>query len=143
MEVTIDDSTPEEIGFLTDLLLSEGALDCFVSPVYMKKNRPGYNISVISRPEDRKRLGDKVLEESSSFGLRYWLCGRECLEREIITVETGLGEARVKIGYLNGTMVKVQPEYEDCKKIAKKKQASLREVFSLVEKQANEKLGKR
>lgn len=129
IEATIDDSTPEEISFLQDALFADGALDVFITPVYMKKNRPGVNLTAIIRPEDLNRCADTILLTSSSFGLRYQFYHRRCLERRIERVDTEYGPIAVKLGILDGRVVKVSPEYEDCRRAAIMHHLPVRTVF--------------
>jgi uncharacterized protein (TIGR00299 family) protein len=140
IEVTIDDSTPQEIAFLQETLFLQGALDVYVTPVYMKKNRPGFNVSVISRPQDMEGLSNTILTASSSFGLRYQLYNRKILERRIKKINTPYGTIAVKCGYLNGSLIKVVPEYEDCRKAGQKTKTPFREVWINVKIKAEEKL---
>jgi uncharacterized protein (TIGR00299 family) protein len=137
IEATIDDSTPEEMGFLQETLFKEGALDVWTSPVYMKKNRPGFNICVISAPEAFGRLSDCMLRTSSSFGLRYSIHERLCLKRLIKKVHTAFGDIGVKVGMIGQDMVKASPEYADCRRAARKHNVSLQVVFDAARREAS------
>jgi len=141
MEVTIDDSTPEEISYLQEKLFLNGALEVFISPVYMKKNRSAWNISLILQPENLNRCSGTILMESSSFGLRYHYCFRKTLKREFHTVNTVYGDIKVKAGFLDDRIVKVSPEYEDCRKAAMKAKVPIRYVYQETLKQWNLKFG--
>jgi len=140
IEVTIDDSTPEEIAYLQEDLFSRGALDVFITPVYMKKNRPAFNITVMSEPEKLETIARTILLKSSSFGLRYHYYFRKKLERQIKIIQTELGMMRVKVGLLNGRVVKIVPEYEDCRKAAQKEGLSINRVFEKVRIEAGKQL---
>ena len=129
IEVTIDDSTPEEIGFLTEELLAGGALDAYVTPVFMKKNRPAFNVTIVCAVENFELCARAVLERSSSLGLRYQYYNRRTLERKVVKVETSFGPISVKVGLLGGRAVKASPEYEDCRAAARASGAPLREVY--------------
>ena len=137
IEATIDDSTPEEMGFLQETLFKEGALDVWTSPVYMKKNRPGFNICVVSAPETFDRLSDCVLKNSSSFGLRYSTHERLCLKRSIKKVHTAYGDIDVKVGMIGQDIVKASPEYEDCRRAARNHNVSLQVVFDAARREAS------
>lgn len=140
IECTIDDSTPEEMGYLQKKLFDEGALDVYFVPVLMKKNRPGWNIAVISNPESCEKIADLLLSESTSFGIRFSILPRKTIPRKTIKVNTELGEINVKIGFVPNKTVKISPEYEDCKRIAGKTGLPLREVMFVARKAAEEKL---
>lgn len=141
IDVTIDDSTPEEIAFLQEEILSQGALDVYVTPIFMKKNRPAFNLSIVTRPEDFEKCSKTILLRSSSFGMRYQYYFRKTLERRIEKVETEYGNIAVKIGYLNGKVVKVSPEYEDCRRASLANNIPIREIFEKAKRSAKEKLG--
>lgn len=136
IETTIDDSTPEEVAFILETLLSEGALDVFITPCFMKKNRPGFNLTVLSKPEDMNRLADTILLNSSTFGLRYQFYYRKYLERRIEKVRTEFGPISVKLGIFNGRVVKASPEYEDCRRAALKNNLPIRTIFEKVRLEA-------
>jgi uncharacterized protein (TIGR00299 family) protein len=141
IEVTIDDSTSEEIGFLQELLLSEGAKDVWVAPVQMKKNRPGFNLTLLCEPGELDRFGRVLLSHSSSFGLRYSFQDRMCLGRRLQEVPTAYGPIAVKIGMLGDVVLKAVPEYEDCRAAALKHGVPLRRVFEAARTEAGRQLG--
>lgn len=117
METNIDDSSPEIIGYTTERLFEKGALDVFYTPIYMKKNRPAFMITVLMRPEDEELLAGIILTETTTLGIRKSLSRRYCMERETVNVTTVYGDARVKIAS-SGAFRKASPEYEDCRKLA-------------------------
>ena len=129
IESSIDDSTPEEIGYLTEELFGSGALDVTVTPVQMKKNRPGFTVAAVSAPERLDACARAMLERSSTFGLRYQYFYRKTLDRTLVKVETRFGPISVKVGSLGGTVLKAAPEYEECKTAARVFDVPLREVF--------------
>ena len=129
IETTIDDSTPEEIAFLQELLLNNGALDAFITPVIMKKNRAGFNITLISTPQNLDNLIDVIFKNSSTFGIRYNYILRKTLERKIINVDSKYGTIPVKIGYYGYTPIKYSPEYDVCARISREKGIPIREIF--------------
>lgn len=133
METNIDDATGEALGYAMGKLLEAGALDAYFTPIQMKKNRPAVMLSVLCRPDDAEKLSDIVFRETSTIGIRMQELDRVTLKREIRTVQTELGKIRVKLVSVRG-LERVQPEYEDCAKIAKEKGLPLNEVYEIVKK---------
>ena len=116
----VDDMTGEEIGYATDLLMKEGALDVFTTPVGMKKNRPGILITCLCRPEDKEKYAKLIFENTTTIGIRYTLKGRFILDRHEETVTTKYGDVKVKISEGYGVK-KVKPGYDDVSGIADSK----------------------
>lgn len=114
LEANIDDSSPQVLGYALDRLLAAGALDASLSPLQMKKNRPGALLRVIARPEDQERLADIVFAETSTLGLRIYPAERRVEERRVIEVETPFGKVRGKVSR-HGAFA---PEYDDCRALA-------------------------
>ena len=119
LEANIDDMTPEMAGFAMERLLEAGALDVMLAPVYMKKNRPGFTLTVIATPEDRARLGDMMLAETSTIGIREATARRRTLPRSWQEVRTKYGTVRVKVSGAAGDGQNIAPEYEDCRRLAR------------------------
>lgn len=115
LEANIDDSSPQVLGYALERLMDAGALDASLSPLQMKKNRPGSLLRVIARPEDQERLAQIVFAETSTLGLRIHAAERRVEERRIVEVETAYGKVRIKISG-HGAFA---PEYEDCRALAK------------------------
>lgn len=134
IEVTIDDSTPEEVSFLQERLFSEGALDVFFTPIYMKKNRPAFNITILCSPERFEQCANTVLRESSTFGIRYQHYRRKTLERRTQQVLTKYGTISMKIGMLDGNVIKSAPEYEDMREAAHRHRVPLQRIVEEVRK---------
>ena len=129
LEASIDDMTPEMAGFAMERLLEAGALDVTLTPVYMKKNRPGFTLSVLAAPEDRMRLGDMMLTETSTIGIRETGVRRRTLPRSWREVRTKYGTVRVKVsGDLEGAP-KFAPEYEDCRRLAREHEVPFQRVW--------------
>jgi len=126
IEANIDDSTPETLGYAMERLLAAGALDVTLTPVYMKKNRPGALLSVIARPDDRDRLAAVIFAETSTLGLRIQMAERRVEARNTAEVETRFGKVRVKIS-ASGAFA---PEYEDCRKLALETGAPLKDIMA-------------
>lgn len=136
MEANIDDMNPEIFGYLVERLLEEGALDAFLTPITMKKGRPGTMISCITRPEDFEGLARLILMETTTLGIRMTDMRRMVLARDIVNVGTRWGDVRVKVGKLEGRITSISPEYEDCRKIAKDKGIPIKEVYEEVRAEA-------
>ncbi|MBI2221411.1 MAG: nickel pincer cofactor biosynthesis protein LarC [Acidobacteria bacterium] len=124
----IDDMNPQIFGTLMDRLLEAGALDVFFAPVQMKKNRPGTLVTVLCAPAARERVFDLLFRETTTIGLRWQEMKRECLEREIRSVTTPLGEVRFKVAKRGGQIVNATPEYDDCVRLATARGLSVKEV---------------
>ena len=120
---------PQVAGYVRERLLDTGALDATLTPVYMKKDRPGYMISVQAKPEDRERLSELLFAETTTLGIRMFPVERRVLERRWQPVETSYGEVRIKVASENGTVRNFSPEYEDCRRIALEKGVPFKEVW--------------
>jgi pyridinium-3,5-bisthiocarboxylic acid mononucleotide nickel chelatase len=138
IESHLDDCSPEVLGFLMERLLEEGALDAAFSPLQMKKNRPGVRLTVLSPPELLRRLSRLILLESSAIGVRWHPAGRMKLEREEAERETSLGTVKVKVLREGGRVVRIAPEYEECRRIARERSLPLAEVYRLIERETAE-----
>lgn len=114
LEANIDDSSPQVLGYAMERLLEAGALDVTLTPVLMKKSRPGTMLSVIARPEDRESLACVIFEETTTLGLRTYSAERRVKARHSIELVTPHGAIRMKVSE-NGSFA---PEYEDCRKLA-------------------------
>jgi uncharacterized protein (TIGR00299 family) protein len=128
IETTIDDSTPEQLGYLQERLWEAGVHDVFLTSVQMKKNRPGVNVTVLAPFGARERVSTILFTESSTIGLRCHEVERDVLDREWAEVETAYGTLRIKEALRNGKVINVAPEFEDAKKLAVKKRVSLKQV---------------
>ncbi len=129
MEATIDDMTAQMFGHFLDRALDAGALDAFLVPVQMKKNRPGMLLTVLSRPDDRDRIARLVFAETTTIGLRFRTDQRYALARRQVTVETPWGAIRIKSASFNGTEANCAPEYEDCRRVAAEAGVPLKSVM--------------
>ncbi len=119
IETNIDDMNPEVFGYLTDQLMRRGARDVFITPVYMKKGRPGSLLSVLAEEADLDRMVQTVMSETTSIGVRFHRVERRKLKRESVTVQTSYGEVRIKVSSGGGTY-RSSPEYEDCARLAER-----------------------
>ncbi len=130
IEANIDDMTPEQMGYAMEKLFSEGALDVSYTSILMKKNRPGVRLSVLCSPEKKSGIVDAVFKHTSTFGIRYALYEREILERAQTVVETKAGSISCKLGWHDGALLRVSPEYEDCRLAAEKTGKSIMAVYA-------------
>jgi uncharacterized protein (TIGR00299 family) protein len=128
LEANIDDSSPQVLGHALERLMDAGALDASLSPLQMKKNRPGSLLRVIARPQDQERLAQILFAETSTLGLRIYPAERRVIAREIVEVETPFGKVRVKVSE-GGSFA---PEYEDCHAIAARTGTPLPQVLAAV-----------
>lgn len=137
IETNIDHLTGEEIGYLFDKLLDEGARDVSVTPIIMKKNRQGSLLKVISKREVREHIIDVMFKEIGTLGIRIapnthrGIAKREFVKKEV-EVANETFEVTFKIGYFNNQIISKRPEFEDIKKIAEKTNLPLKEVNSIV-----------
>lgn len=131
LECEIDDMNPQLYGVAMDRLYEAGALEVFYTPVQMKKNRPGTLLTVVAPPERREALTEIVFKETTTIGLRYADVSRECLDREVVDVQTSLGPVRVKIARRAGLVVNASPEFEDCARLAAAHKLPVKYVYAL------------
>ena len=131
IECEMDDMNPQLYGAAMERLYAAGALEVFFVPIQMKKNRPGTLLSVIAPPERRAALADVIFRETTTIGFRYYEADRECLPRELVTVDIGIGTVRVKVALRDGRVVNAVPEYEDCAALAVSQHLPVKEVQAL------------
>jgi hypothetical protein len=129
LEATLDDMTPQLFGYFLEQALAAGALDAYVVPVQMKKNRPGMLLTVLTRTEDRERIAQLIFSETTTIGLRVRDEQRYVLPRRIITVQTQWGDVRMKLATLGSAVANCAPEYEDCRRIAAQHKIPLKHVM--------------
>jgi uncharacterized protein (TIGR00299 family) protein len=134
IESEIDDMNPQIFGLLMDRLLELGALDVFYTAIQMKKNRPGTLLSVIAPADARDRLTAAIFRESTTIGVRYREMRRECLDREVRTVQTPLGAVRFKVARRNGEMLNASPEFDDCVRLAREHGVPVKDVQAMAMK---------
>lgn len=131
LETNIDDSNGESLGYAMERLMEAGARDVYYTPIYMKKNRPAYQLNVLCTEEDAERLEQIVFEETTTIGIRKISMERSILPREIRTVQTPLGEAKVKVCSLRDGE-RYFPEYESVAAICRKYGKSYREIYQMI-----------
>ena len=131
IECEIDDMNPQIFGVVMDKLYAAGALEVFYVSVQMKKNRPGTLLTVVAAPEQRPVLADVIFRETTTIGLRHYEVDRECLRREIVSIDTPLGAVRFKVAWRDGRVVNAVAEFEDCARIAAASNLSVKEVQAI------------
>ncbi len=130
LEANLDDMNPQIYGYFVERALQAGALDVFATAVQMKKNRPGQLVTLLCEPAAVDRLTDLIFRETTTIGVRSYTARRRTLQRESIPVETPLGRIRMKVSRLNGHVLNVAPEYEDCQRVAAEHGVPLKQVLA-------------
>ena len=128
LETALDDLSPQILAYVSETALAQGALDVMLTPVIMKKGRPGTLLTVLCNPSDSPALQQLILRETSTLGLRIRQDSRVCVDRHHAHVTTPYGDIRVKIGTLNGQECNIAPEFEDCRTAATKHNVPLKLV---------------
>lgn len=128
IETNLDDLSPELAGAAMERLFAAGALDVFFAPAQMKKNRPGFVLTVLCTEEKSCELARILLTETTAFGVRMHRAQRLKLRREFHVRETPYGPVRVKLGLLGDELVQAVPEYESCREVAQRAGVSIRDV---------------
>jgi uncharacterized protein (TIGR00299 family) protein len=129
IETNIDDMNPQFYDYLIEKLLAMEVLEVFITPILMKKNRPGHLLTIICPSEKLPSVTKFLLRETTTLGLRWHEEERAKTDREILTKETKYGKIRFKLARWEGKVVNLSPEYEDCKRLALEKRVPLKEVF--------------
>ena len=130
IEAVIDDSTPQLLAYVSELLLEAGAWDVYRAAVQMKKGRTGVQMTVLSSPEKLPELRDLLLRETTTIGLRWRLENKMALEREFAEVETEWGNVRIKVArWPSGEVANASPEYEVCRNLARMHKVPLKQVM--------------
>jgi uncharacterized protein (TIGR00299 family) protein len=128
VETDIDDMSPQIYGYVMEQAFALGALDCYFTPVQMKKNRPGVLVSILCRPSELDAMCELLLAETTTLGVRFYEVLRRALARETVSVETEFGPIDVKVARLDGRVVKAMPEYEQCRAAAQTANVALQVV---------------
>lgn len=136
LETNIDDQNPQIYEHVVERLYAAGALDVFLTPVIMKRGRPGIKLTVIVPPDRHADCQNVVFQETTSIGVRYHTVRRKVLEREIVSVQTDFGPIRVKIARDMGAVANLSPEYKDCVAAAQAKGVPLKRVWQATLAQA-------
>lgn len=129
LETNIDDSTGEALGFTMERLFQAGANDVFYTPIFMKKNRPAYKLSLLCHEKDIKIMESIIFRNSTSIGIRKYKTERTVLQREIISIDTKYGPIECKVAYFENEKY-FYPEYDDIKKICDNNDLSFKTVYN-------------
>jgi uncharacterized protein (TIGR00299 family) protein len=130
IETNIDDMNPQFYAPLSDRLFAAGALDVWMTPIQMKKNRPAVMLGVLTSAARQREIADIILRETTTLGVRVTPVERFEADREVQTVQTPFGSVKVKVKRWDGAVVGVMPEFEDCRKLAEAKGAPIAEVHA-------------
>jgi len=128
LETNLDDASPQIMGHVMERVLELGALDCFFTPVQMKKNRPGVLLSVLCGAGEREAVMKLLFMETTTLGVRSYEVTRRALRRSVVQVETQYGPIDVKVAHLDGRVVNEMPEFEQCRQAAAKANVPLKVV---------------
>jgi uncharacterized protein (TIGR00299 family) protein len=130
LETNLDDLSPELVPDAVERCFAVGALDVWTVPVQMKKGRPGFVLSALARPAQEQAVAQAILEETTALGVRVSRLRRYELEREEVVVQLEGGSVRVKIGRLDGRVVNVAPEHDDCAALARTSGRPVKSVWA-------------
>lgn len=136
IETNIDDMNPQVYEHLIERLFEKGALDAYITPVIMKKNRPAYLLTVLAERKTMDGLIEILFRETTTFGVRFYNALRNKLFKESRKIKTRYGNINVKIGYKDNDIFTIAPEYEECKAIARDKGLPLRAVIDEARRRA-------
>jgi uncharacterized protein (TIGR00299 family) protein len=137
IECNIDDMNPECYEYVMNKLFEAGADDVYFQPIVMKKTRPAITLSVLCNPAITPVIEKIILTETSSLGIRKYTVEKKMLQREWETITTQWGPVRIKYGILDGSRIKMKPEYEDCLSISRTNNILLNEVYQEVQRLIN------
>jgi hypothetical protein len=136
IETNIDDMNPQIYDYVMEKLLAMEVLEVFITPILMKKNRPGHLLTVICPSEKLPSVAKSLFKETTTLGLRWREEEREKADRETLPLRTKYGRIRFKLARWEGKVVNLSPEYEDCKRLALEKGVPLKEIFEEARKEA-------
>ena len=131
MQSSIDDSTPEQLAYCHTLLLEKGAVDTYFTPIYMKKNRPAYELTVLCKPEDEQKITETIFQETTAIGLRKTIAKRNIMTRQIKPIQIGAHTIDCKVCTYH-PIKKYYVEYESAAKVAQLLEESLEETYRKV-----------
>ena len=139
LETNIDDSTSESLGFVSEILFKNGAKDVFYTPIYMKKNRPAYKLTVLCSDEDVENMENLIFKHTTTIGIRKRREERICLKREFELVETKYGSVKAKTVIVDGEK-RFYPEFDSVREIAIKNDVNIDDVYTAVKSVSKSKL---
>lgn len=129
LETNVDDLNPELYEYVLERVFAAGAQDAWLVPIVMKKGRPAVTIRVLCAPDREAEMRQIIFRETGTLGIRSALVSKTTLDRDTLKVETAHGAVAVKIGMLDGRVVTVAPEYEDCARIAREAAVPAKDVY--------------
>ena len=132
LETDMDDCGGEMMGHVMNLLMANGAREVHYTPIYMKKNRPAYTLTVICKESEREKLENLIFSETTTIGIRRVEMERTILQREIQKKDTPVGTAIVKACTLPDGNIRYYPEYENVAELAERNQLSFRETYDRI-----------
>jgi len=141
VETTVDDMSPQLYDPLMERLFAAGALDVYLTPVVMKKSRPGIVLVALCSPDLATALARVLFEESTTIGVRWTAYQRARLPREMVTLATSLGAVTFKVSRLDGQVITVTPEFDEIRRLARDKGLSVREALERARAEGRRLLG--
>lgn len=130
LETNVDDATPEVLAAAAERLLASGARDAFLTPLLMKKGRPGVLLTVLADPERTRETAEAIFRETGTFGIRLRRAARFCLDRATRAVRTPWGPVAIKTGARAGRLLVAKPEFADCERLARKAGRPVRDLWA-------------
>ena len=124
--------TAENIGYVMELLINSNVNDCWTENIGMKKNRPGWKICILTTKENQNEHLNILFQETTTIGIRIHSIERIALQRKFIQLTTQYGNINTKVSLLNGKIITIKPEYDDCSTIALKCKVPLKNIQSEV-----------
>ena len=131
IETNLDDLSPEIVGAVLGKLMDAGALDAFLTPIQMKKNRPAVQLTVLCEEQLLSKIADLIFAETTSFGVRMDRVERWKLDRKFENVSTPFGEITVKVGLRGSEPIQIAPEFESCRAASERTGQPLRAVYEI------------
>jgi hypothetical protein len=132
IETNIDDMDPRLYQKAISKIMQAGALDAYLAPIMMKKKRKAVQLVILTAPENRDAVIEKIFEQTTTLGVRVYLVAREKLSRKIVGVKTKYGKAKVKLGLLGKKVLTIAPEFEDYRRIARKHHIPIRRAYNSI-----------
>ncbi len=143
LETNIDDLNPEFYDHVMNKLNERGALDVWMAPIYMKKNRPGVTLAILVEKGKEDEITDILFQETTTLGVRVTKVTRKKANRKNFQIKTKYGSISVKVADYKGKLINVAPEYNDCANIAQEKNIPIKKVYGEAKKIAQKELASR
>lgn len=137
IETNIDDMTGEQLGYATEMLFENGAVDVWTTPIQMKKSRPAVILSAIVNQSKLTQIANTLFKHTSTLGIRVKQLDRMIAHRDTVTAETRYGTVRVKRRKIDGIITQIAPEYDDCARIASEWGIPIQEVMDAAKQAAS------